>query len=294
MEGSLTRDLLPGYLAAFFTVVCWSLNFPLLRYALAGYTPWDFTALRLIIAALSVSPFLAVQAARGRLPLGREALLLVGVGLAGVAGGTFLLASGLKTLTAGSGAFVIATVPIFSALLARAFFRELAGAWGWAGILVSVGGVALIAVGEEGRAAVPGGTAFVLGSAFLQAVFYVSQKRFLGSFTPLQVTGLAVGGSAVLALLVTPGLAGRVTAAPLGATLAACYMGAVSLALAFVTWSYALARLKAARVTSTMNVLPLLSLLEAWLWLGELPAPTALLGGLIALAGVIVLGKWGK
>ena len=78
-------------------------------------------------------------------------------------------------------------------------------------------------------------------------------------------------------------------AAPWSALLGCVYLGVVPLGLGFITWSYALARAPAAQVTSAMYTMPLLTTLEAWAWLGEWPAPLSLLGGTLALAGVILL-----
>jgi drug/metabolite transporter (DMT)-like permease len=72
-------------------------------------------------------------------------------------------------------------------------------------------------------------------------------------------------------------------------TLAVLYLGVFPGAIGYVTWAYALAHLSASRAASFLYLQPLLALGIAWVWLGELPAVTALLGGVLVLAGVMVV-----
>jgi drug/metabolite transporter (DMT)-like permease len=37
-----------------------------------------------------------------------------------------------------------------------------------------------------------------------------------------------------------------------------------------------------------------MALLTAWVWLGEVPALLSLMGGVLVLAGVIVVHRWGR
>jgi drug/metabolite transporter (DMT)-like permease len=65
-------------------------------------------------------------------------------------------------------------------------------------------------------------------------------------------------------------------------------MGLFPTALAFVTWSYALAHTSAGRLSSSSYLVPLLTVLMSWLLLAEVPAPLAFVGGALCLAGVAV------
>ena len=51
------------------------------------------------------------------------------------------------TIPAGTASFLVASAPVFVALLARLFLRERLLPWGWAGIGTSFAGVAVIALG---------------------------------------------------------------------------------------------------------------------------------------------------
>jgi len=76
---------------------------------------------------------------------------------------------------------------------------------------------------------------------------------------------------------------GRASAGALGGLL---YLGLVPTALAFSTWGYALARMDAGRLGVTTYLVPPLAVVLAWVLLEEVPAPLALAGGVVCLAGV--------
>jgi drug/metabolite transporter (DMT)-like permease len=82
--------------------------------------------------------------------------------------------------------------------------------------------------------------------------------------------------------------------APLSATIAAGYLGIFPAALGYVTWAYTLARVPAARAASFLYLVPAVTLGIAWIWLGEWPTWLALLGGAIAILGVVIVNLFGK
>jgi drug/metabolite transporter (DMT)-like permease len=55
-----------------------------------------------------------------------------------------------------------------------------------------------------------------------------------------------------------------------------------------LTWSYVLSQIQASVAGTMMYSVPVLAVLIAWLWLGEVPALLSLVGGLIALVGIVL------
>ena len=57
-------------------------------------------------------------------------------------------------------------------------------------------------------------------------------------------------------------------------------------ALAFTTWGYALGRMPAGQLGVTTYIVPPLAIVMGLIFFGEVPAPLAIVGGVVCLAGV--------
>ena len=278
--------------AALVTVALWSSNFPVIRYANQVYAPGHIALLRCAFAAAPLAVYAAIV--RLRLPDVSDWPAFVFFGLCAMSLSSVGLAFGLETVSAGAGSLVIGTIPVFAALLAGAFLRERIGWIGWLGVAVSFAGVGVIAVGEGPGLRLNWGVALLMMSAFFQAVFYVFQKPYLRRYSPMEITCYIVWSGAAGLLIFAPGLPAAIAAAPLTHTLALAYQGCFPLAIAFATWSYALRHAKAAKVTSAVYFMPLLSYTLAYVWLAEEPSALSLLGGATAIGGMVLLNVWGR
>ena len=72
-------------------------------------------------------------------------------------------------------------------------------------------------------------------------------------------------------------------------THAALYLGIVPSLIAYATWTIVLSRFPAARAANFMYCVPPVATLMGFLWLGETPALIGIVGGALALGGVVVV-----
>jgi len=85
------------------------------------------------------------------------------------------------------------------------------------------------------------------------------------------------------------GLVQSIKNAPIESTLAIVYMGIFPEALAYASWAYVLSRIPASLAGSYLYLSPVLAIFIAWIWLDEVPAFLSLVGGFLALMGVVIV-----
>lgn len=282
--------------AALLTVVLWASAFPLIRIGLTHFTPVPLAALRLAVAACFVGLWLGVSARRGeRVWLPRAAWApLLGAAALGIGLYNVLLTIGQQTVSAGATSFIVNTSPVFTALLAMALLGERFNRRAWLGTAVSVLGIAAIAAGQPGGWRLGAGASLVLAAALCQAAFFVLQRRLVLAHGPLRSAAwLVVAGAVWLSPWLWPALQ-QATTAPPATLLAVLLLGLLPAALGHATWSVAQSHYGAARAANFLYLVPPTTLaLSAWL-VDEVPHALTWLGGGAAIAGVLIVNRWGR
>jgi drug/metabolite transporter (DMT)-like permease len=99
--------------------------------ALASYSPGPLALLRMLVASVTFAVYAAFTGVR--LPEVRDVPAAVLAGLLAFALYNVALNSGQLSASAGVASLIIASIPLFTALLAVGFLGERLGARGWSG-----------------------------------------------------------------------------------------------------------------------------------------------------------------
>jgi drug/metabolite transporter (DMT)-like permease len=197
-----------------------------------------------------------------------------------------LLAAGEQHVTSSLAAIIIATAPLFVALLAIRFdASERAGGRRLIGLVMGLSGVvALVGIDVAGRGDELLGAVAILVAAFCYAVGPMVLKRHLAALDQRASMGAAL---AIAAIVLTPAVAVDPPSEPMtGEAIAALIvLGLLCTAAAFVLYGILIAEVGAGRALVITYINPVVAVALGVAILGERPGAGAIAGLLLILAG---------
>ncbi|MDN4525008.1 DMT family transporter [Fictibacillus fluitans] len=281
---------------ALITIIIWGSTFAAIRYSLhGGYSAGHLVLVRYLIASLAFILYAIMPGARFRFPRKQDVLRLLLLGWVGISIYHIGVTFGEQTISAGTAGMLIGAAPIFTALFAVIVLKEHLGVSGWTGLAIGLTGIVLITVGSSGSSlTISGGALLVLMAAVATSVFFVYQKPFLKRYSPIELTAYVTWAGTLPFFWFAPGLFDSIRHATMEAHISTLYVGIFPAAIAYVTWAIALSSGKASAVASMMYLEPGVAILTAWVWLKEWPSTLSLIGGLVAVVGVLVVNGLGR
>ena len=273
----------------------WGSAYLFTRSAGPAFGPAELVALRFGIAALMLLPFVLWRGSFAALRARPGTLLIVGVPYTAL---PFLMMTwGALHLTAGLSAVLMATAPMFAALVARFAWREPLGAWratglvlGFGGVLVLMGGGGVSFKSSDGVLAVLA----VLGSALIWSVGANYTRQKLAGIDPIATTAGSLA-TATLALLPLAWATWPVQAPGARAWAEVAVLGFASSGLGMWMYFRLLARIGAVRAMSVTFLSPLVAMVSGALYLGEALTLQMWLGCAVVLLGTALsLGLVGR
>ena len=276
--------------AALVTVVLWASAFVGIRAVAVDLTPGSIALGRLLVAAISLGPLVAIRP--WVRPTRREVALIAAFGLVWFAGYNLALNEAERNVDAGTAAMLVNTGPIFIAIFAGLFLGEGFPARLLLGCAVAFAGTLIIGFATSTAGGVGGNTTLGIALCIVAALAYAAgvtlQKPAVRRIPAHEVTWLACVVGAVACLPFAPNLVRELGAAePVNAAWLV-YLGLFPTAIGFTTWAFALSRTPAGRLGSMTYLVPPVVIVLGWALLSEAPAPLAIVGGGLCIAGVAV------
>ncbi len=272
-------------LAALAAVGLWASAFVAIRSAGRSLGPGPLALGRLVVGSVALGVLVLVR--REPLPprraLGGIAVCgLLWFGLYNVA-----LNAAERRVDAGTAAMLVNIGPILIAILAGVILREGFPPRLLGGCVISFAGAVVIGVATSGGGVSESwGAVLCVVAALAYAGGVVAQKPVLRHASALYVTWLACTTGALSCLPFASSLVHQLGHAGAGTIGWMVYLGLAPTAIGFACWAYGLARTTAGRMGSTTYLVPPLTVLLGWAFLGEVPPALALPGGALCLAGV--------
>jgi drug/metabolite transporter (DMT)-like permease len=301
----MNRRLLPA-LEATLAVLIWGATFIATKVALRDVSPVTIVWLRFGIGVLVLGGAVLLRR-QFAWPNRRELAYFALLGFLGITFHQGLQSIGLQTSQASTTAWIVATTPIFMALLGWLVLRESIALRQALGIGLATGGVLLVVTGGDlsslanGQFGAPGDILILVSSlnwAIFSALsrwglkrhpatrmmFFVMTCGWLfvsllffwpsGSDAPQQMQFLQGGGLEQIAALTLPGW------------LAILFLGLFGSGLAYIFWYDALQSLPTSQVGAFLYIEPIVAVVVAAVILGEPIVLASLAGGALILFGV--------
>jgi drug/metabolite transporter (DMT)-like permease len=289
----MPKTKLIPFLEALFAVIVWGASFIATKVALRDVSPITVVWLRFAmgVAILGMAVALRRQFA---LPARNEWPYFALLGFLGITFHQWLQSTALTTSRASTTAWIVATTPVFMALLGLLLLKEKLTWLQVAGILLAAAGVILVvsdgdlASLELGRFGEPGDI-LVLVSAFNWAVFSALSRRGLQSHPAARMMFyvMTIGWLFTSILFLSgPNLA-EIPQLTFDGWLGVGFLGVFCSGLAYIAWYDSLQVLPAAQLGAFLYLEPGVAVVVSALVLAEAITWAALAGG-----GIILLGVW--
>ncbi len=297
----LSRASLKHDLSLLFVVLIWGVNFPVTKAALAVMPTHVFNAVRFTVAVAVLGALYVMRRhkAPGGLftPLRRYGKQIVALGLLGYVVYQLFFIIGVDLTTAGNAALIMATSPLWTALISQLLgydvLRRLAGA----GLALSLAGAALVVVAGSQQVGLAAGSLagnlLMLAAAVLWGAYTAFSKPVVRRVDPLTLTFLGL----LVALPVLYGISvpqlGAVTWSALDAWVwgAILFSGGLSIGLAFIIWNTAVRAVGPSSTAVYNNLVPFVALLASVVLIGEPILWPQLAGGALIIGGLLVLRR---
>ena len=275
--------------------VIWGVNIPVMKSGLVGVEPFTFNAVRLLLSAL----VLALLAWRENSPVIEQPpglwkqILLYAVIASGIYQWMFLL--GISRTASGNGSLIMATVPMWAAVLARFLLGERLSGQAKIGLSTALTGTLIVALekGVSGDRTLLVGNFCMLMAALAWAWGTVQSRKVLPYVSPMRLSAM----SSVLMLPLQFAWAGTslITNLPqLQATnvwMPLVYAGVLSTGLALPMWSYGVRHSGAAQAAVFQNLVPVVAIATAWFFRGEPVTQNQIIGGALIIGGLVLVRR---
>lgn len=272
-------------------ILFWAVNFSFVKIALREFSPLGFNGIRLSLASVVLMIIFFIS--KEGLSLHKsDHWKLVVLGIIGNTAYQLLFIHGIYFTTASNTAIIIALTPVFIALLSSLLKHERISWAAWAGIMISFIGFCFVISNQVGvfRFSSRGlrGDLLIFFGCIVWALYTVFSKPLLDRMSPLKLTALTMvyGTIFYLPFCVKDMLNLPYRALSLKAWAALIYSALFALSFCYVIWYASVKRVGNAKTAIYDYLVPIFSILFAYIFLKERIALLQAGGTLVIFVGV--------
>lgn len=282
----------------------WGTNFSIVKPAFREIDPQAFNALRMIVASAVFVAIMKIVPRWTRSDIfwtpepitRRDWLAIAALGAVGHCFYQYFFIGGLALTSVANSSLMLAATPVVIAILSAALGYDRIAPLHWVGAALSLTGIYIvvghgISIGAQSLR----GDLMMLGGVACWAIYTLGSRPLMARHSPVGVTGLSM---AIGTLLYVPVMLPRMLATDwsrLSARtwIALIYSALFALCVAYTIWYVAVRAIGSARTSVYSNIVPIVAMLTAVVFLGERLTGARLVGAACVLIGV-ALTRVGK
>jgi drug/metabolite transporter (DMT)-like permease len=285
------------------TAIIWGINIPVVKAGTEQWTPLLFNAARMVVSLVTLFGLVLWRWQvdgpwSTNLPWRRIAVFSLLSGLAY----PLAITLSIDHTTSTNTAMIMASMPVWAAMLAWWLAGEHLSRLGWLGLLVTFTG-AMLVVQSGGPIAWDRryllGNLGILLAAVLWALATVVSRPLFASVAPVRLTWMSSLATTpihvVLGLLAWRwGWAESTAGQPWmdwRSLWPVFFTGMLATGIAYATWNYGVQKLGSAHASAYQNVVTLVAVAVSWWWLREAWQLQPLIGGMLVLLGLWLMRR---
>jgi drug/metabolite transporter (DMT)-like permease len=271
-------------------ILAWGLSFPSIKAALTEFPPLTLALGRFLIAGTVLGLLYAFRGPRTRFER-RDWVSLVLSVLTGITLYFLCENHGVKLIPASAASLIISGLPILNLLAERIFHGRRLGAVGVSATLVSFVGAGLLVgvpTGASGGGN-PWGYVLMLGADLAWVAYLFCLKPLQGRQPNLAVTAwqMILGAVSMIPFALAEASEWRWPSMAGWGHLA--FQGLVCSALSYLLYNHAVEKLGSRVSTLALNLIPLVTAVASYFFLGELLGAWQWAGGALVLGAVVAV-----
>lgn len=274
---------------ASFTIAAWGLSFVFSRISLQNMHSNTLGLLRNLIASIAL--IFAIYLLKIPAFERKDTMKFI------ISGGTgfflfmYTFNNGAQLVTAATSSVVLATAPIFTALIARIFYQEKLKGFQWIAILIGFGGILLLAKGQ-GDISANHGVIWLLLASLSLSIYNIVQRRLNKKYTSFQVSVYSILIGTIPFIFFIPQSISDIKTFSLPIIGIVLTLGLIGTAAAYISWSKAFSLAEnTSQVSNYMFITPILATVFGIIIIQEIPDKNFLLSAGIVLFALLLFNK---
>jgi drug/metabolite transporter (DMT)-like permease len=275
----------------------WGTNFSIVKHAFTQMDAQAFNALRMVIASAVFMALMKWAPGRGASDIfhtpepitRRDWISIVLLGIVGHFCYQFFFVGGLARTTVANSSLMLAATPVVIAILSAAIGSDRIAPLHWLGAGLSLAGIYIVVgPGAALGAATWRGDLMMFGGVVCWAIYTLGSRHLMDRHSPVGITGLTMAiGTVLYVPLMTPNLIAVPWASiTVWTWVALVYSALFALCLSYTIWYVAVREIGSARTAVYSNVVPIVAMLTAIIFLGERLTLAKAAGAAAVLVGV--------